>query len=811
MLSWTAGFLLVSSSAIQGSLAASVSEQIDALNNQSLFWGPYKPNLYFGARPRTPKSLWTGLQWVNVNEYRPLSQGYRYTCEQHDSISGYGWDEYDVRDGGSQIIHDDANEIDITTTFIKVPGGSHGGSWALRVKGVPYASARSDLATLVSFYIAQEDDGVLEVGSLGTFEGFADDVTLVGNSPSLGTYKMTITKGAGSAPKSDHDLSKLRHTDKISVRSLYLPEEVIWQGRNVAYKEISDAVKYVTENYEVETNPPPPFLSYLMENKPGAGNTHLVQRVFSGEFEFDLIFDSESAGRPITSDTIAETVAANKISYSERYNKLFNPQAPFNNADYVAFGKSMLSNLLGGIGYFYGDQMVDRSDAPEYKEENEGFWEETAEARNRHMEKPEGPYELFTSVPSRPFFPRGFLWDEGFHLIPVADWDMDLTLDIVRSWFKTIDDNGWIPREQILGAEPRSKVPEEFQVQYPHYANPPTLFLIVETFMNRLRAGGISKNSKPVTADTPLRNAYLEYPEAGLEFVKEVYPLLRRQYEWFRRTQKGDLESFERDGANTNEGYRWRGRTETHCLTSGLDDYPRAQPPHPGELHVDLMAWVGLMAKSLHSIADSLGLSEDAALYAGQLSDIQKNLATLHWSSNAGCFCDATIDDFDEHVLVCHKGYISLFPFLVGLMDAQDAKIGRLLDMMEDPEQLWSEHGLRSLSISDEFYGTAENYWRSPVWININYMAISRLYDLASVEGPHRGRAAELYGKLREAVVKTVYESWKETGFAWEQYDPETGKGQRTQHFTGWTSLVVKIMAMGQPGVEGVKGTHDEL
>jgi mannosyl-oligosaccharide glucosidase len=45
-------------------------------------------------------------------------------------------------------------------------------------------------------------------------------------------------------------------------------------------------------------------------------------------------------------------------------------------------------------------------------------------------------------------------------------------------------------------------------------------------------------------------------------------------------------------------------------------------------------------------------------------------------------------------------------------------------------------------------------------------------------------------------LVNTVYESWKETGFAWEQYNPETGKGQRTQHFTGWTSLVVKIMAM---------------
>lgn len=72
-----------------------------------------------------------------------------------------------------------------------------------------------------------------------------------------------------------------------------------------------------------------------------------------------------------------------------------------------------------------------------------------------------------------------------------------------------------------------------------------------------------------------------------------------------------------------------------------------------------------------------------------------------------------------------------------------------------------------------------------------------------------------MYTDLRKNLVETVYDSWKETGFAWEQYNPETGKGQRTQHFTGWTSLVVKILAMpevneadvGKGGGEG----HDEL
>lgn len=63
-------------------------------------------------------------------------------------------------------------------------------------------------------------------------------------------------------------------------------------------------------------------------------------------------------------------------------------------------------------------------------------------------------------------------------------------------------------------------------------------------------------------------------------------------------------------------------------------------------------------------------------------------------------------------------------------------------------------------------------------------------------EGPFKAKAADLYNRLRYNVVSTVYKSWDDTGFAWEQYNQDTGEGQRIQHFTGWTSLVVKIMAM---------------
>lgn len=186
-------------------------------------------------------------------------------------------------------------------------------------------------------------------------------------------------------------------------------------------------------------------------------------------------------------DILTEKIRTAGRSFADRFENTFPREPPFNAPRYRQFARNFFSNLLGGIGHFHGTSIVDRTYAPEYEEEDEGFWEEAKAAQARpDAAKPEGPTELFTSIPSRPFFPRGFLWDEGFHLLPVSDWDMDLTLQIVKSWISLVDEDGWLPREQILGDEARSKVPQEFQTQYPHYANPPTLFFVLTKFIDQL-------------------------------------------------------------------------------------------------------------------------------------------------------------------------------------------------------------------------------------------------------------------------------------------------------------------------------------
>ena len=131
----------------------------------------------------------------------------------------------------------------------------------------------------------------------------------------------------------------------------------------------------------------------------------------------------------------------------------------------------------------------------------------------------------------------------------------------------------------------------------------------------------------------------------------------------------------------------------------------------------------------------------------------------------------------------------------MGIYPRDSPRLLRVLEMLQDERLLWSPYGLRSLSLSDPLAGTGEDYWKGNIWININYLVVASLHKNYLRDGPYAAQALDVYTKLRAALVGTISSSFASSGFIWEQYSPFTGKGMRTHPFTGWSALVVNMMA----------------
>jgi mannosyl-oligosaccharide glucosidase len=150
-------------------------------------------------------------------------------------------------------------------------------------------------------------------------------------------------------------------------------------------------------------------------------------------FEFNVIFESESLKEelkakklvqlPELSGQVFDSVLQD---WQEKFNKKFEEKFKLREKNFsstaINMAQSALSNLIGGIGFFSGQSMVKSFN----NKEHVLYWNSN----------------LYTAVPSRSFFPRGFLWDEGFHNILISEWDLEITKDIIGHWLDLMNAEG---------------------------------------------------------------------------------------------------------------------------------------------------------------------------------------------------------------------------------------------------------------------------------------------------------------------------------------------------------------------------------
>lgn len=790
--------------------------------SQSLLWAPYRSQCYFGIRPRyindTPFIM--GLMWFDTNRLDAMPN-LRHQVDMNDNLEKFSWIVYDPRIGGTESIIDYENNVNLTVSFVK----SHDGiNWAVRVSGKPINPEKNSAISIIAYM--NQNVGSGDTGSAKSYLKLVDgsmDGNLIfeGYSYELNKYSVTFRDNYGNYFRNNSlsDMEVLPGSDcsKTSHVSLTVPDAEVWKAKDIFQTLLSDSIKNIIEikGENINTAYTPSMLTLRnMYNFP-AGNFHFIQKTFASNsykgFEFDIIYNSMKDRKEniLTRKDVTRLINIAIDDINVKFDQQF-AIGEIEGKEKRSFALEILSNLLGGIGYFHGNQLIDRTTK---------FNEDQFDQIKLIHGQEEGPFDLFTSVPSRAFFPRGFYWDEGFHLLQIMEYDFDLAFEIITSWVNLIDKDGWIAREVILGPEARSRVPVEFQVQSPHIANPPTLLLTLSEMISKVLTNQDELNSnKNMDNDYSIMNRDAEELKYSydliIRYVSDIYPKLKKHFEWFRRTQRGLIEEYTElleedpvwDKLHKEDLYKWIGRTVRHCLPSGLDDYPRAQPPDIAELNVDALAWVGVMARSMKLIAKVLNKKQDEVTFSRIEQNVMENLENLHWSDDYGCYCDISIQENEdteeeEMVHICHEGYVSLLPFGLKMIPRDSPHLDKVVNLMANKDKLFSPYGLLSLSKSDKYFGTGENYWRGKIWLNINYLCLDAIrYYFPGISSKTSEvdstvtLAKQLFTDLRRSLIDNVYKVWKDTGFVFENYSPLDGAGVGAKQFTGWTSLIVNIL-----------------
>ena len=169
-------------------------------------------------------------------------------------------------------------------------------------------------------------------------------------------------------------------------------------------------------------------------------------------------------------------------------------------------------------------------------------------------------------------------------------------------------------------------------------------------------------------------------------------------------------------------------------------------------------------------------IQQDSSLLNKWYNNLSNAIITKLWSEENNQFCDW---DIISDKVIDKLTIANCIPLILNTLTKE--QIESIVKLVKKNGEFWSESGfpLSSISLtSPEF--NSQNYWRGPVWINMNWLII---------QGLEKHEFNELAIDLSFETIRLISES----GF-YEYFDPLTGEGCGSQNFSWTAALIIDII-----------------
>lgn len=283
-------------------------------------------------------------------------------------------------------------------------------------------------------------------------------------------------------------------------------------------------------------------------------------------------------------------------------------------------------------------------------------------------------------------------------------------------------------------------------------------------------------SNPPVTAMCAWK-IHQRWPD--LQFLRDVYPRLRRWHEWWAANSDGNKNGLLEWGASNRTLFDAR-------VACGWDD----SPAYEGSVMVgtqlnvdavDLSSLWSMDAEYLAHMADALGLPDDARQLRAQQEKINGLMNQILWNEDLGVYCHRLWNkDGSPGAFETRLTPMNFYPLICGAPDERRAR--RMLDVLTDPKKFWGRWIIPTLAYDDSGWHF-QTYWKGNAWPPVNYLIWL---------GLQRYGTREQKSRLAQRSVEMFMQNWTAKGICGENFKSADGTCNGFPHYT-WGALLCLI------------------
>jgi len=271
--------------------------------------------------------------------------------------------------------------------------------------------------------------------------------------------------------------------------------------------------------------------------------------------------------------------------------------------------------------------------------------------------------------------------------------------------------------------------------------------------------------------------------DQDLEFVKYMYPKLKKYHEWWYNKRDHDQDGLCEYGSTDGSliAAKWESGMDnairfddSEILKNEEDAYSLDQES------VDLNAYLYAEKLYLAKLAEALKLPNDKEKFSYEAENLKTVIQSQFFDEQDGWFYDTTLDGKTFIKGEGSEGWTALWAKAATQEQAEAVK-----NRMMNPAKFFTKIPFQTMSADHPKFDPLKGYWRGPNWLDQAYFGVRGLKNYGFNDDAHKATVQILKGA--EGLLD------KGTSIR-ENYHPLTGEGLHAKNFSWSAAHIIMLL-----------------